>query len=397
MKRAVGAGGRRIVFCGLLIFLTLLKFNVLQASEVTPINSYLNFLEGSIFDGVTGTVNGNSGDIPSYVTEKVTLYIEYFTTKERDLFQQWLDRAGPFIPLIREIFREEGLPEDLALLPLIESGFRVDAKSPKKATGLWQFMASTGTLYGLRVNKWVDERNDPVKSTRAAARHLKDLYNTFGTWPLALASYNAGSGRVKRALASTGSSDFWEMGQSRALKAETRNYIPKFMAALIIAKNPEVFGFTFSEGPSIRYDIVEVPGGMELAGIVKDAGTDYRSLRGLNPELKSNILPFDRPHYTLRLPEGKGAVFLENYNSLPLSQRNVYREHRVKKGDTVYGIARRYRTDVAAIKKTNRLDWRYKIIPGDVLLIPVRLPMRAGNVRLVISSEEIQPKQPETL
>lgn len=390
MKRAVGTGGRWIVFWGLLIFLTLLKSNALQASEVTPVNSYLNFLEGSIFHDVAG--NGYSGDVPSYVTEKVAFYIEYFTTKERDLFQQWLDRAGPYIPLIREIFLEEGLPEDLVLLPLIESGFRVDARSPKKATGLWQFMASTGALYGLKVNKWVDERRDPVKSTRAAARHLKDLYNTFGTWPLALASYNAGSGKVKRALARTRSSDFWEMGQSRTLTAETRNYIPKFMAVLIIAKNPDVFGFTFSEEPSIRYDTVEVPGGMEISSIAKNAGTDYQSLKGLNPELKSNILPFDRHYYTLRLPEGTGAVFLENYNNLPFSQRIVYREHKVKKGDTVYSIARRYGTGVAAIKKANHLNRRYMIIPGDVLLVPVRLPVGAGDVRLVDTSEDIQPE-----
>lgn len=395
MKRAVGTRGRWIVLCGLLIFLPLLKFSAVQASEVTPINSYLNFLEGSIFDNAIG--NGYSGDVPSYVTEKVTFYIEYFTTQERDLFQMWLDRAGPYIPLIREIFREEGLPEDLALLPLIESGFKVDARSPKKATGLWQFMASTGTLYGLKVNKWVDERKDPIKSTRAAARHLKDLYNAFGTWPLALASYNAGSGKVKRALVTTRSSDFWEMGQSRVLKAETRNYIPKFMAVLIIAKNPEVFGFTFSEEPSIRYDIVEVPGGMELTNIAKDAGTDYRSLRGLNPELKSNILPFDRPYYTLRLPEGRGAVFLENYNNLPFSQRIVYREHTVKKGDTVYSIAGRYGTGVAAIREANHLNRRYMIAPGDVLLVPVKLPVGAGDVRLVDTLEDIQPEQPETL
>lgn len=390
MKRAVGTGGRWIVFWGLLIFLTLFKFNVVQASEVTPINSYLNFLEGSIFDDVND--DGYSGDVPSYVKEKVTFYIDYFATQERDLFQQWLYRAGPFIPLIREILREEGLPEDLALLPLIESGFKVDARSPKKATGLWQFMASTGTLYGLKVNKWVDERNDPIKSTRAAARHLKDLYNTFGTWPLALASYNAGSGKVKRALASTRSSDFWEMGESRALKAETRNYIPKFMAAMIIAKNPDAFGFTFSEEPSIRYDIVEVPGGMDLASIAKDAGTDYRSLRGLNPELKSNILPFDRPYYALRLPEGRGAVFLEHYNKRPFSQRVVYREHRVKKGDTVYSLARHYGTGAATIREANHLNQRYKIIPEDVLLVPIRLPVGAGGVRLVISSEDIQPE-----
>jgi len=394
MGKAVGTRRRWIVLWAFLILLTLSRLDTLQASEVTPFNSYLDLLEDTLFYSVTADA---SGDLPSYVAGKVSFYIEYFTTRERDLFQQWLDRAGPYIPLIREIFREEGVPEDLALLPLIESGFRVDARSPKKATGLWQFMASTGTLYGLRINRWVDERMDPIKSTRAAARHLKDLYNIFGTWPLALASYNAGSGKVKRALASTGSSDFWEIGQSRALRAETRNYIPKFMAALILAKNPEFFGFSYSEAPSVRYDVVEVPGGMELAQIAREAGTDQQSLRRLNPELKGNILPFDRPYYTLRLPEGSGIVFLENYNKVPFSQRIVFREYKVKKGDTLFSIAKRYGTDVASIREANSLDRKSLIIPGDVLLVPVRLPVGVGGVRIVDAGEGIHLDQSENL
>ena len=317
VKKAMGIEVRRIILWGVLVLVAILKVKVAHATEAIPANAYLSFLEGSIFDEAAD--DGDSKVPPSYVTEKVSFYVDHFTTRERVVFQKWLDRAGPFVPLMREIFREEGLPEDLVLLPLIESGFRVDARSSKKAMGLWQFMAATGTLYGLKVDKWVDERKDPVKSTRAAARHLKDLYNTFGTWPLALASYNAGSGKVKRALARTGSSDFWELGQRRALVAETRNYVPKFMAAMIIAKNPDAFGFTFSEEPFIRYDALEVPGGMGLASLAKIAGTDFRSLRRLNPELKGNILPFDRSYYTVRLPEGKRSFWICRFSTERLS------------------------------------------------------------------------------
>lgn len=387
MKKAVGCRRRLIHLCGLAIVIILLKAGVVMASEAISVTSYLDSFEGLIFDNMAET--DFSENMPSYVIERVSFYVNLFTTKEREVFQRWLDQAGPHIPLIREIFREEGLPEDLALLPLIESGFNVNAISPKKAAGMWQFMASTGALYGLKVNRWVDERRDPLKSTRAAAQHLKDLYNTFGTWPLALASYNAGSGKVRRALAATGSNTFWDIGRSRTLKPETRNYIPKLMAAMIIAKNPDDFGFTFSEEPTIQYDLIEVPGGMDLRTIAENAGISYDSLREINPELKGHITPFWDSYYTLRLPAGAGTTFLENYSKLSISERIVYREYKVKKGDSVYKIARRYGTDVSAIKMTNNLDRRYRIKPGETLLVPVSPPFGEGDVRL-ISPEDSQ-------
>lgn len=381
MKKAVGSRRRLVYLCGVFLVIILLKADVVMASEATSIAPYFDSFEGLIFDNMTDA--DFSKTTPTYVMERVAFYVNIFTTKDRTVFQKWLDQAGPYIPLIREILREEGLPEDLALLPLIESGFNVDAMSPKKAVGLWQFMASTGALYGLKINKWVDERKDPVKSTRAAAQHLKDLYNTFGTWPLALASYNAGSGKVRRALAATGSNTFWDIGRSRALKPETRNYIPKLMAAIIIAKNPDDFGFTSSEEPTIQYDLMEVPGGMDLRTIAENAGISYDSLRDLNPELKGHITPFLDSSYTLRLPEGRGAIFLENYNKLSLSERIVYREYKVKKGDSVYKIARLYGTDVSTIKVANNLNRRYRIKPGETLLVPVSLPFGEGDVRLI--------------
>ncbi len=372
----------------IIICILLLKVNIANASDAISIDSYLNFLEDSIFANVIDAEV--SSHTPSYVAKKVNSYIGFFATDGREVFQQWLDHAGPYLPHIREILREEGVPEDLALLPLIESGFNVNARSPKKAMGLWQFMASTGALYGLKVNKWVDERKDPIKSTRAAARHLRDLHNEFGTWPLALASYNAGSGKVRRALATTGASTFWEMGQSRALKAETRNYVPKFMAALIIAKNPDAFGFILPEDPAIEYDVIELPGGMDLRTVSKLANINYSSLRGLNPGLKGYVTPFGEPYYVLRLPEGAGATLLENFDKLSPSEKMVYREHRIRQGDTVYEIAKRYGTNVSLIQQINNLNKRYKIVPGDSILVPSNLPSDEGYVRLMTSSN-VQP------
>ena len=343
--------------------------------------SIFPYLDGSIFNNEEAV--DSSENMPPYVIDKVAKYMNYFTTSGRSLFQHWLDQSMPYMPLVKEILREEGLPEDLAFLPLIESGFNVNARSRARATGMWQFMAATGASYGLRVNGWIDERRDPVKSTKAAALHLKDLYETFGTWPLALASYNAGSGKIKRVLDKSGSSTFWEIGQSRALAAETKNYIPKFMAAMIIARNPEAFGFTFMEVPAFKYDLLEVPGGMDVHAVAEHSGINYELLHYINPELKGNITPLSESRYILRLPEGIGTVFIENYTRLLPYERVVFKEYKVIKGDSVSKIAKKFDTTVSSIRKVNKLSKRNKIVKGKTILIPVSLPYSADAVRLV--------------
>lgn len=233
--------------------------------------------------------------------------VDYLTTSQRALFQKWLDRSVRYLPLMKEIFREYALPEDLVYLAMIESGFNPHAVSRRRAVGLWQFMRLTGREYGLITDKWIDERKDPVKSTRVAAAYLKDLYGRFGAWPLALASYNAGPGRVQRALRRSGSYDYWGLRATRHFRQETRNYVPQYIAALIIAKNPDVFGFTVPSAGAFQYDEIVVKQSTDLGTIARYVGCSFDDIMELNPELVGRSTP-PLNHYVLRVPKGARIV-----------------------------------------------------------------------------------------
>ena len=379
--------GIAMLLCAVLI-ITATGNKDARAEYPLSISAHLN---GSIFNNEQIS---SSEDMPQYILDRAALYLESFTTSGRELFQQWLDQSMPHMFLIKRILREEGLPEDLAFLPLIESGFNVNARSRAKATGMWQFMAATGAHYGLEVNGWIDERRDPVKSTRAAARHLKDLYETFGSWPLALASYNAGSGKIKRVLNGSSSSTFWEIGQNSALAAETRNYIPKFMAAIIIARNPEAFGFTFMEVPTFQYDLLEVPAGMDVRTITKRSGISLGLIRSINPELRGNIIPLSEPTYVLRLPRGIGTVFLENFDGLLPDERVVYNKYKVKKGDSVYKIAKKFKSTVSSIREANKLNKKSRIVSGKTILVPVVMLSYSNKVVRLVTPPDVPPIMP---
>ncbi len=312
-------------------------------------------------------------DIPIVINGKVEQFIKYYQTRGRKVFRRWLARSSRYIPLMKKLLREKGLPEDLVYLALIESGCNPRAYSRRKAMGLWQFMYHTGKRYGLRVDWWIDERRDPVKSTIAAARHLKHLYDRFECWYLAAAGYNAGEGKILRAIKRYKTEDFWELTKFPYLKRETKNFIPKMIAAALIAKNPEEYGFSdiACEEP-ILFETVKVPDATDLRVIAKASESTYEELKRLNPELRRWCTPPNYPDYELKLPYGKKEIFLRNFSTIPPSKRITFRRHVVRTGETLSHIALRYRTDMGAIMRMNGIGNKHWIRAGQSLIIPIR-------------------------
>ena len=318
-------------------------------------------------------------DLTSYKLNKrairaVERQIEFYSVRMPERFGRYLSRSGKFIRLMKNIMREEGVPEDMAYLPLVESGFNVRAYSRSRASGPWQFIAATGRRYGLKVNWWVDERRDPVKSTRAAARYLKDLHEMFGSWSLAMAGYNAGENRIKRAMRRTRSNDFWGLLRTRHIRLETKNYVPKFIAARIIAVNPEEFGFQYVQyQEDFIFDEVVLKSPLTLDVLAKSAETTVQRIKELNPELRRWSTPPGSKNYKARIPRGMREKFLANLSKIPEGKRYTVHVHRVKKGQTVSHIARRYGVPGRVIIAYNKLNRRAFITVGQRLLVPIGL------------------------
>lgn len=317
-------------------------------------------------------------DVPIVFNTLVENYIVFFQTRLRDRFEQWLARSSRYLTTMQQIFQQQGLPEDLVFLALIESGFNPKAYSRAKAAGPWQFMKATGKKYGLRVDQWIDERRDPIKSTVAAAKYLKDLYEMFGSWPLSMASYNAGEGRIMRAMARTKAEDFWGLRTSN-LRPETKNYVPKFMAATIIAKNPRKYGFFIEYESPFLYEEVHIPKPTSLKAIAKAAGITIRDLKLFNPEIKKEMTPPNYPRYHVKLPVGTKEVFLKNFGAMPEKELNVANaeagadhpgKHRIKRGETISSIARKYDVKVRELLKANQLSPTSTILAGQLIVIP---------------------------
>jgi membrane-bound lytic murein transglycosylase D len=256
-------------------------------------------------------------------------------------------------------------------LSMIESAFKPRAVSRAGARGLWQFIAGTGKLYGLRQDYWVDDRFDPEKATRAAARHLKDLYDEFGDWYLAMAAFNAGPRRIERAIQRTGNRDFWTLAQKRYLPRETRSYVPLILAAAVIAKNPEAYGFARPAGTAMEYDVAELDHPVDLETAAKSAGTTVDEMKLLNPELRHWVTPLDRESYPLKIPKGSRGAFDAALAAIPEDERVRFGAHVVERGDTLSKIARRYGTTIEALATANRMRSRTVIHPGQVLTVPV--------------------------
>jgi membrane-bound lytic murein transglycosylase D len=302
---------------------------------------------------------------------KVDQHIYLFTTKKRRTFERWLERSGRYLDTIKSILREEGLPEELVYLPLIESGYNTSALSKARAVGPWQFIKSTARRYGLKIDYWRDERRDPIKSTRAAARYLKDLYAQFGSWALTLAAYNAGEGRVRRALYRTKSDNYWRIIRSRYLKSETKNYVSKFIAGGIIASEPEKYGFIdIDYHEPLRFEEKEIRLPASLSFIARCTNSDIKTIRELNPELKRWCTPPYLKSYIVRIPEGTGEKFSECFKSASAGERMSKVPYIVKKGDTLYDLAKKYGISRKELYALNRGINPRRLRPGMMIYLP---------------------------
>jgi soluble lytic murein transglycosylase-like protein len=263
-------------------------------------------------------IEGKAYHVPILLNNSVEAYIEYFRTRGKSTFQRWLDNSAPYLQPIKEIFRKKNLPEELAYVAMIESGYDSGAVSVAKATGPWQLMPDTARRYGLRNDRWIDERRDPIKSSRAAAQYFRDLHSRFGSWPIVLAAYNAGTGKVKRAMLRAGSTDFWDLKQSAYLRRETKGYVPKFMAAALIAKDPAAYGFRIPGVLPLRYDEVLIPESTDLGIVAYLTDSTYERIKSLNPEIRGGVTPPDDPRYILKIPEGKKKIFLARSTAIQI-------------------------------------------------------------------------------
>jgi len=322
--------------------------------------------------------------------QAVAKMIKAFQTVRRSEFERGLRRMPLLLDFYRQQFDRAGLPQDLAYLALIESGFNPRALSRAGAKGVWQFMPGTARRYGLRITWWLDERADIVRSGEAAIAYLKDLYETFGDWWLALAAYNVGERRIAWAIERAGVKDFWTIQRMGLIPAETRNYVPAFIAALIIAKNPEHFGFEPPVGPSWAWEEVPVRGGVRLAAIAQAAGIPYEPLRFLNASLRREYIPAGVSH-VLRVPRDVGPRIAQVLERIPRTTVEDVLVYRVRRQDTLHRIARRFGVSVEHLAEWNGLTvTSARLRPGQVLRIP-RSSNRVGASGSPTATYRVQP------
>lgn len=336
-------------------------------------------------------------EVKLVVNSRVKSWINYFTGSGRGHFNRYLERSGKYIPIMKPILKEYGIPEEVLYIALIESGFKSSAHSKANAVGFWQFIRGTGKAYGLRIGPFVDERRDFIKSTHAAAKYLSFLHNRYNDWYLAFAAYNSGEGKVDRAIAKYGTKDFWELTSRhrRHFRAETKDYVPKFLAAVILASNPKKFGFHVTYEKPLEFDEVKVPTQTDHETIAMCSRSDYANIVELNPELVMGATPPGEKQYSIKVPKGKGNSFLKAFAKLPQHKRlaksysaPTYQTYRVRKGDTVSKIARKFGTSTKSILQANNIKSARKLRRGQKLKIPASgVPSKSYNNGTTIASK----------
>lgn len=335
------------------------------------------------------------GNVSLDVNPKVQKWIKYFTGRGRKYMHTYLERSARYIPMMKATFRERGMPDELAYVAMIESGFSPTAYSHASAVGYWQFIRETGKRYNLRIDQFVDERRDPILSTQSAATYLDSLYSLFGDWHLALSGYNAGERRILNAVMKYRTRDFWELSRiRRALPRETDNYIPKYIAAVLIAKDPAKYGFTDIDfQPAFSFDSVVIDKPISLETLAQELSVDFKELKRMNPRYKSDYVPVysDRVN-AVRVPVGLKdlavAALPKSASDGPKHFVAEFEYYRVRRGDTLSHIARRYRTSIARLRDLNNLSRRSVIRVGQRIKVPDRSGMVSRATSSVKSSQK---------
>jgi membrane-bound lytic murein transglycosylase D len=336
-----------------------------EVNEVTPP------VDPNVKAKAEAEVKSTRSDLPLMLTDQVAGYINFFSGRGRGVLERGLARSGRYNEMIQRTLAQEGVPQDLIYLAQAESGFHPQALSRSGARGLWQFMASRARGYGLQRSYFIDERQDPEKATRAVARHLKDLFNQFGDWYLAMAAYNSGPGTVQQAVKRTGYADFWELYRRNVLPKETRNYVPIILAVTIMAKNPGQYGLDdINFETPVPYETVKIDYPVDLRLVAQCIDVPVSDLQDLNPSLLRLITPKDQP-FELRLPVGTKGKYLAAIEPIPPNMRPWWRYHKVAAGDTLASVARLYRVSTKSIMQENSMTGDAELAPDGKIIIPL--------------------------
>lgn len=321
-------------------------------------------------------------DIPVVYNAAVRKWINYFTGRGRDLYRRYAERAGRYGPVLSKILNEQGLPRDLIFLSMAESGFTNSARSWAKAVGPWQFMPYTGRRYGLDVGFFLDERRDPLKATLAASKYLKDLHNRFGSWELAMAGYNAGEGKIGRAIRRYRTKNFWKIRRGRYLKAETKNYVPKIMALAIIGKNLKAFGFENVEfKKALDFQEIVVPGNSDLYKVAEVIGSDFKEMKKFNPEILRWQTPPAMESYTLRVPVGKKQAWLDLQDKTVVKATD-YKVYQLRGYASLYHVGRKFKVPSKVLEQINGMSSKKRLFPKTAVYLPFREDHKPRKNRL---------------